>query len=86
MVATNLDRYHDVRNRFGVKVGSWATSIKPEAAGCRNCLNTCIALKQLIAHSESSKHRKNTELKISARNQQPTIMEALDAGRNEEKR
>lgn len=86
--ASNLDTYIEVQDKFGIKVGTWATKLNPGKAGCKFCPGVSLDFRkgrcQLTTHSESQRHRNKIK---DNKETQPTMEEVL-AGRtdrNEEK-
>ena len=55
-----MEKYVNVKDKFGVKIGSWALKYCPGIVSCRYCFNIvnfATVKGVLIFHSESDKHR-----------------------------
>ena len=82
MVATNLKKYENVRDKYGVTVGSWAVQTAPSYFQCTICIPTkTLCFKQgkceLTKHSESKRHRDQAESDENVKSRQPTVKDLL---------
>ena len=60
--AKKLTQYLEKKDKYGVKVGTWALPHRPGIARCRHCHSEhCFekGVVKLTNHSETVKHRKN---------------------------
>ena len=84
----NLFIYSEARDKYGVKVGSWAVQKSPGMAECKLCPDTTIKFLKgkvgLTQHSEGSKHRKAAESASKGSSRQIDIRDALQADPEEE--
>ena len=82
----NVDKYKDISDKNGEKVGRWSIQLGPGVACCKFCPNTSINFSKgklaLIQHSETKKHLTNSADKVD---NQPGIKEALALTTEEDK-
>ena len=81
MVATNLKRYENVKDKHGVTVGSWAVQVEPGYFKCTICKPVkTLCFKQgkgeLTKHSESQRHRENYQ--NSSKSHQPSVLDLIN--------
>lgn len=82
MVASNLTRYINDKDKHGIKVGEWAEQVSPGYFRCKVCVpakDLCFkpGRNELFKHSESDKHRKAFTSFATKSQTQPTLDEAF---------
>ena len=80
--AVFVEKYQDLKDIFGQKVGDWAVQANPSHANCKYCVGTVINFKagkqKLLDHSQTKKHQDN--VKDDKKNKtQPSIVDVLAA-------
>ena len=91
MVAKNLTKYLDDKDKYGEKIKDWAEQVGQGEFKCRICLpEKVLSFKQgrseLFKHSESDKHRKALSSLKSSTQTQPTLVDFITVDDDDSKK